>query len=95
MNYETNKKYKVGIIHGSTKKITNKIDIALIQSLASNEELRNILNNYGLIIFDEAHHLAAVSYENVLRSFSAKYIYGFTATPKRSDGYEKINYMGF
>lgn len=93
LNYETNKKYKVGIIHGSTKKITNKIDIALIQSLASNEELRNTLNNYGLIIFDEAHHLAAVSYENVLRSFSAKYIYGFTATPKRSDGYEKINYM--
>lgn len=93
LNYETNKKYKVGTIHGSTKKITNKIDIALIQSLASNEELRKSLNNYGLIIFDEAHHLAAFSYESVLRNFSAKYIYGFTATPKRSDGYEKINYM--
>lgn len=93
LNYETNKKYKIGTIHGSTKKITNKIDIALIQSLASNEELRKSLNNYGLIIFDEAHHLAAFSYESVLRNFSAKYIYGFTATPKRSDGYEKINYM--
>lgn len=93
LTYETNKKYKVGIIHGSTKKITNKIDIALVQSLVSNEELRKSLDNYGLIIFDEVHHLAAISYENVIRSFSAKYIFGFTATPKRSDGYEKINYM--
>lgn len=93
LDYESNTKNKVGTIHSTSKIITNKIDIALIQSLASNEELRKSLNNYGLIIFDEVHHLAAVSYENVVRSFSAKYIFGFTATPKRSDGYEKINYM--
>lgn len=93
LNYETNTENKIGIIHSKLKEITNKIDIALIQSLASSDELRNSMNKYGLIIFDEVHHLAAVSYEKVMRSFSAKYIYGFTATPNRSDGYEKINYM--
>lgn len=93
IKYKTDKKYCIGSINSTSKKITNKIDVALIQTLASNEEIRKKLDNYGLIIFDEVHHLAAVSYEKVLRNLNAKYIYGFTATPKRSDGYEKINYM--
>ena len=30
---------------------------------------------------------------NVLKELKAKYVYGVTATPKRADGLEKINYM--
>lgn len=66
------------------------IDIVLIQSLSKYNHLDEITNQYGLIIIDEAHHLASPSYERCIRKFSAKHIIGLTATLKRSDGLEKI-----
>ena len=45
-----------------------------------------------MIIVDEVHHLAARTFERVLWNTNTKYIYGLTATPKRSDRNEKIIY---
>lgn len=42
---------------------------------------------------DECHHAASDTISNVLKEVKAKYVYGVTATPKRGDGLEKINYM--
>jgi superfamily II DNA or RNA helicase len=39
---------------------------------------------------DECHHLPAPNYECLIKSVHAKYIRGFTATPKRQDGLEKL-----
>ena len=77
-------KDKYGTYTGSKKKLTNYIDIASIDSLTS-EEGKEILKNYGMVIFDEVHHVGALTYEEVARSCQSKYLYGFTATPKRSD----------
>lgn len=48
---------------------------------------------FGLVIVDEAHHAAAVSYKTVLDNFgildghsAAPLLVGFTATPERGDG---------
>lgn len=41
----------------------------------------------------ECHHAASDTISNVLKEVKAKYVYGVTATPKRGDGLEKINYM--
>ena len=41
----------------------------------------------------ECHHSASETIANVLKEVKAKYVYGVTATPKRGDGLEKINYM--
>lgn len=41
----------------------------------------------------ECHHSASETIANVLKVVKAKYVYGVTATPKRGDGLEKINYM--
>lgn len=84
-------KDKFGQYYGSKKKLTNKVDVACIDSLLG-EEGGEILKNYGLIILDEVHHIGASSYEQVVRKCSSKYLYGFTATPKRSDKNEKIIY---
>ena len=51
-----------------------------------------MLKRYGVVILDEVHHIAATSYEQVVRKCYSKYLYGFTATPKRSDKNEKIIY---
>jgi len=80
---------KFGTYIGSKKKLTNYIDVASIDSL-TNESGKEILKNYGLIIFDEAHHLAALTYEAVARACESKYLYGLTATPTRSDDNQKI-----
>lgn len=87
------KDVSIGIIHSTKKKITNQIDIALIQSLASKESKLELYDKYGMIILDEAHHAAAISYEQVLRKFKSKFMYGLTATPIRSDGFNKINLL--
>ena len=81
---------KIGRYYGKYKELDNDVNIATFQSLMKNENLNDVKDNYGLIIIDEVHHLAAFTFEKVIRSFSSKYIYGFTATPKRADGLEKI-----
>ena len=84
-------KDKFGTYSGNKKKVTNKIDVACIDSLLK-EEGEELLKNYGLTILDEVHHIAASSYEQVVRKCHSKYLYGFTATPKRSDKNERIIY---
>ena len=93
VNYEYKKeKDKFGVYYGAKKKLTGNIDIASIHSFDDSVESNEILSNYGMIIVDEVHHLAARTFERVLRNTSTKYIYGLTATPKRSDRNEKIIY---
>lgn len=84
-------KDKYGTYIGSKKKLTNYIDIASIDSLTSTDG-KEILKNYGLIIFDEVHHIGTYTYEDVARNCYSKYLYGFTATAKRSDGNHTIIY---
>ena len=92
VGYEYKKeKDKFGQYHGSKKKLTNHIDVACIDSLLG-EEGNEILKRYGLVILDEVHHIGASSYEQVVKRCYSKYLYGFTATPKRSDKNERIVY---
>lgn len=41
---------------------------------------------YDYIVIDEAHHLVAESYRNILSHFTPKILIGLTATPERMDG---------
>lgn len=41
---------------------------------------------YDYIIFDEAHHIVADSYQRILHYFQPKILLGLTATPERMDG---------
>ncbi len=91
IKYKCDTKYNIGIYYGQKKKLTNKIDIACLDSLTSKES-SDLLNKYGVIIFDEAHHLAAPTYLKCLEMCNSEYLYGFTATPKRSDKTHKIIY---
>lgn len=42
---------------------------------------------------DECHHVSAFSFERVLQTVNAKYVYGLTATPTRKDGHHPIIFM--
>ena len=69
------------------------IDIALMQSLNRKNEVRECVKDYGMIIVDECHHVAAVSFDEILKAAKAKYVYGLTATPIRKDGHHPIIFM--
>ena len=83
----------IGIYNGSKKKLRGHLDIAVAASLANLEDIAVTLKEYGMIIVDECHHAASDTFTRVLRNVNAKYIYGFSATPKRKDGLEKIMHM--
>ncbi len=83
----------IGRLQGAHDSMTGMIDIAMAGSLCKKGEFHSLLNQYGMIIVDECHHAASDTISNVLKEAKAKYVYGVTATPKRSDGLEKINDM--
>lgn len=86
-------KKEIGQLGASKEKLNGKLDIASFQSLYKKDNFEELIKGYGLVIIDECHHVAAFSFENVLKQIKAKYVYGLTATPTRKDGWHKIIYM--
>lgn len=84
--------FAAGTISSGKDKSTGIIDIAVVRSLIEpkTDLVKTRLHKYGMIIVDECHHVSAFSFENLLKSFYAKYVYGLTATPIRRDGHQKI-----
>lgn len=93
MTFLNNDKSFIGEIGGGKNMRTGIIDIALIQSLNTKGEVQEYVAEYGQVIVDECHHIAAFGYEQVLKSVKAKYVYGLTATPIRRDGHQPITFM--
>lgn len=83
-------KKEIGEFCANKKKRSEKIDLAMLQTLSKVEDVVEITKNYGQIIIDECHHIPATSFEYVLKNIPVKYILGLTATPYRKDRLEKI-----
>ena len=66
-----------------------------MQSLFEGEEkeVKSFVEDYGMVIVDECHHVAAFTFEKVLKAAKAKYVYGLSATPVRKDGHHPIIFM--
>ncbi|MFB2921818.1 DEAD/DEAH box helicase [Aerosakkonema sp. BLCC-F2] len=74
----------VGIIKAGMKADPScQIQVASIQTLIRRKELPT---NIGLVVFDEAHHVTASSYRQLIEHYKESLILGVTATPKRIDG---------
>ena len=87
------RKNLIGTLQGAHDSLTGVIDIAMAGSLCKKGKFHEFLNQYGMIIVDECHHAASDRISSGLKEVKARYVYGVTATPKRGDGLEKINYM--
>lgn len=82
-----------GALSSTESTLNNKIDIALLQSCMSDNDVKQFVRDYGMVIVDECHHAPAVNFERVLREVTARYVYGLTATPIRKDGHQPIIFM--
>lgn len=89
---DINKK-EIGQIGAGKENPNGKLDVVSFQSLFKKDNLEELVKVYGLVIIDECHHVAAYSFEKVLKAVRSKYVYGLTATPTRKDGWHKIIYM--
>ena len=87
------KKSVIGQFSGVKHDLRGIVDVAVMQSLISDNEVNDIVKNYGMIIVDECHHVSAFSFEKILKEVNAKYVYGLTATPVRQDGHQPIIFM--
>lgn len=84
---------KFGALSSTENSLNGKIDIALLQSCISDNEVKPLVCDYGMVIVDECHHAPAVSFERVLKKGNARWVYGLTATPIRKDGHQPIIFM--
>ena len=84
---------EIGQIGGGKTKRTGVIDVAVIQSLHREKEVKDFVGEYGHVVVDECHHLSAFTFEQVMRQVKAKFVVGLTATPTRKDGHHPIIYM--
>ena len=83
----------IGTLSSTGNKLHGIIDIALMQSCIADNEVKNFVKDYGLVIADECHHVSAVNFEQILKAVNARYVYGLTATPIRKDGHQPIIFM--
>ncbi len=83
----------IGHIGGGKRKPTGIVDVALIQSLCRKGVVDDVVAEYGHLIVDECHRIAAPSFEQVARRCRARYVLGLSATVKRKDGHHPIIFM--
>lgn len=68
------------------------ITVATIQTLTrwSREALAELGQTHGAVMVDEVHHAPARSWTRVIDRLPCRHKYGFTATPYRKDGLDRL-----
>jgi len=66
------------------------IVIGMLQSISMIDYSEKVFEDFGLVIYDECHHLGAETFSKALLKTGTKYTLGLSATPKRADGLSKV-----
>lgn len=83
---------KCGQIGGGRAKMTGRVDVALLPTLARRENIAELTADYGFVIVDECHHVPAAAFSHVMNQIPARYWLGLTATPYRRDKLDWLIY---
>lgn len=83
----------IGCLDSTGNSLHGIVDVALIQSCLDGDSVKPFVENYGMVIVDECHHVSSITFENVLKGVKAHTVYGLTATPIRKDGHQPIIFM--
>lgn len=82
---------KVGLLR--QKSVETKgydITIASLQSLSMKDYDSGTFDDFGLVVIDECHHIAAQVFSKALMKVNFKYALGLSATVQRKDGLSKV-----
>ena len=84
---------QIGCIGGGRRQPSGIVDVGIIQSLGAKGVVDDSVGEYGYVIVDECHRIAAASFEMVARQGKARYVTGLSATVTRKDGHHPIIFM--
>lgn len=83
---------RIGIIRQKVCNVNGKdIVVGMIHTIAK-KQFKNIFNQFGLVIYDEAHHLPCKFFSKAIMKTGARHTLALTATPNRNDGLIKVMY---
>jgi len=81
----------VGFIQGKTIEVEGKdIVIGMLQTLSTKDFSEDIVNQFGLTVYDECHHLSAEVFSQVMIRLNTNHILGLSGTMTRKDGLTKV-----
>jgi superfamily II DNA or RNA helicase len=87
---------KVGILQQKKIQVDGyDIVIGMLQSIAKDKYDSELFRDFGMVIFDEAHHAPSKYFSQALPIIASKITIGLSATPKRQDQLEKVLYWYF
>ena len=82
---------KIGKIQGKVIKSEGyDIVLGMLQSVSMRDYDEEVFSDFGMVIYDECHHLGAEVFSRSLMKVNCKYTLGLSATPQRSDGLTKV-----
>ncbi len=81
---------QIGQEGGGRSRLSGIVDLTMLQSLKSVDNLSDFFGKYGLVIVDECHHLPAFTFEDCIKKAAVRHMLGLTATPYRRDGLQNI-----
>lgn len=85
------KEEQIGLI-GDGIFTVHPVTIALHQSMSrlDDDKFESVNNMFGMIIADEVQNLPAATHYATMSKLKAKYKFGFSSTPERTDGLTKV-----
>lgn len=87
---------KIGILQQNKVDIDGKdIVIGMLQSIAKEKYDADLFRDFGMVIFDEAHHAPSRYFSRALPLINSKITLALSATPNRSDKLEKVLFWYF
>jgi superfamily II DNA or RNA helicase/HKD family nuclease len=75
-----------GEIHGEGRIAQGRHVFAMVQSLRADRLDQVAPDTFDVVVVDEFHHAAAMTYDRLLRYLAPQELLGLTATPERLDG---------
>jgi len=77
--------FKPSVIQGNKTEV-GEVTVATIQTLQQRPEItEKIKNKFNVVIVDECHTFITDKRLNIIQQFNPEYLYGLTATPRRTD----------
>ena len=78
---------KIGKIQRDTVDTEGKdFVMGMLQSISQKSYPKEVFQEFGLVIVDEAHHICAQVFSQAFLKFCPQYTLGLSATPERADG---------
>jgi len=75
----------VGTIQQKKTDVNHPFVIGMLQSIAMRDYDKDLFDDFGLVIFDEAHHVPSYVFSKCLWKLNTRYMIGLSATLERKD----------